>query len=402
MRRISILALSAFALSAAPALAQTPRSDGQTVTVIGHNLQQYRDRLAACLARHCPVNEDVDATLALAESQFLNGEYRDARALVHAALRRNGNQAHAFPEAVSDLHRVQARLARHLGYDREARLAAFDILNALQAGIPTEDYRHFTARFEIAEMQMLNGSFIGAQRALHQLIDVARAAGREDVVVMAELREVSYEMMAIPGGGDARWRLERWANLDGEANRLRATGARLALARLYRNEGDVARSDALLAQVAHTTAPGGPRRLLYSPRFALAQQATMEGDDEDISAMPQNLQIPDNMENGWIDVGFWVGPDGRVSEVEILRRGADASWSRPLLAAIGGRRYTSAAEATYKIERYTYISSYVQTTGSRLYVRSPRARVEYLDLTTGAETPAAAAPRPSPEGGSTF
>ena len=42
------------------------------------------------------------------------------------------------------------------------------------------------------------------------------------------------------------------------------------------------------------------------------------------------------MENGWIDVGFWVGPEGRVSEVEILRQGADSSWSRPLLDAIGG------------------------------------------------------------------
>jgi hypothetical protein len=299
---------------------------------------------------------------------------------------------------VSDLHRVQARLARHLGYDREARTAAFDILNALEAGIPTEDYRHFTARFEIAEMQMLSGNLIGAQRALHELIDAARAAGREDVVVMAELREVSYEMMAVPGGGDSRWQLERWANLEGEANRLRATGARLALARLYRNEGDIARSDSLLAQVAHTSSPGAPRRLVFSPRFQLAQQANMEGADMDVSAMPMNLQIPDDMENGWIDVGFWVGPDGRVSDVEILRRGADASWARPLLGAIAGRRYTNAPQATYKIERYTYTSTLVQTTGSRLYVRSPRARVEYLDLTTSAETPAATAPRPDHPG----
>ena len=398
MRNVSVLALAAFALSALPAAAQPSRSDDSTVTVVGRNLQHYRDRLAACLARHCPVNEDVDATLALAESMFLNGEYRDARALVHASLRRNGDQARAFPEPVSDLHRVQARLARHLGYDREARTAAFDILNALEAGIPTEDYRHFTARFEIAEMQMLSGSLIGAQRALHQLIDAARAAGREDVVVMAELREVSYEMMAVPGGGDSRWQLERWANLEGEANRLRATGARLALARLYRNEGDIARSDSLLARVAHTSSPGAPRRLVFSPRFQLAQQANMEGADMDLSAMPMNLQIPDDMENGWIDVGFWVGPDGRVSDVEILRRGADASWARPLLGAIAGRRYTNAPQATYKIERYTYTSTLVQTTGSRLYVRSPRARVEYLDLTTSAETPAATAPRPDHPG----
>ncbi|HYD14303.1 MAG TPA: hypothetical protein VEC11_15770 [Allosphingosinicella sp.] len=394
MRRFAILALPALALTATPAAAQDYRSDGSTVTVVGQNLQRYRDRLAACLARRCPVNEDVDATLALAESLFLNGEYRDARSVVRASIGRNRGQASAFPVPVSDLYRVQTRLARHIGYDREARLAAFDILNALQAGIPQEDYRHFTARFEIAEMQMLNGSLTGAQRALHQLVEAARAAGREDVVVMAELRELAYELMAIPGGGDARWRLQQWANLEGEANRLRATGARLALARLYRNEGNIARSDQLFAQIARTSAAGARRRLLFSPRFQLAQQARMEGDDMDIGSLSTNLQIPDDMENGWIDVGFWIGPDGRVSEVEILRRGADASWSRPLLDAIGGRRYAGAPEATYKIERYTYTSTFVQTTGSRLYVRSPRARVEYLDLTTTAETAAAAAPRP--------
>jgi hypothetical protein len=402
MRHISILALSAFALTATPALAQTARSDGQTVTVVGRNLQQYRDRLAACLDRHCPVNEDVDATLALAESLFLNGEYREARALVHASLRRNGGQASAFPEPVSDLHRVRARLARHIGFDREARLAAFDILNSLQAGIPTEDYRHFTARFEIAEMQMLSGSLSGAQRALHQLIDVARAAGREDVVVMAELRELAYELMVVPGGGDARPQLERWANLEGEANRLRATGARLLLARLYRGQGDIARSDSLFAQVARSSAAGARRRLLYSPRFQLAQQARLEGEDPlDPANLSPHTQLPDNMENGWIDVGFWVGPDGRVAETEILRRGADASWSLPLLTAIGGRRYAAAPEATYKIERYTYTSAFQETTGSRLRARSPGARVEFLDLTTSAETPAATAPRPSPAGGST-
>src|SRR5690349_5381592 len=132
MRRLSAFAIPAFAFAAAlPAAAQPAQPDGQTVTVVGQNLRQYRDRLAACLARHCPVNEDVDATLAYAESLFLNGEYRDARSVVRASLGRNRDQASAFPQPVSDLYRVQARLARHIGFDREARLAAFDILNAL-------------------------------------------------------------------------------------------------------------------------------------------------------------------------------------------------------------------------------------------------------------------------------
>ena len=399
MRRLAFLALATTALIALPATAQPSQPEGQTVIVVGQNLQHYRDRLAACLARHCPVNEDIDATLALSESLFLNGEYRDARSVVRASLGRNRDQARAFPEPVSDLYRVQARLARHIGFDREARLASFGILSALQAGLPTEDHRHFTARLEIADMQLQSGNLTGALRALQELIDAARAAGREDVVAMAELRGAFYQLAAVPGNGEARSRLERWASLEGEANRFRATGARLMLARLYRREGDTDRSDALFAQVARGSAASARRRLLYSPRVQLAQQGRLEGQDPTEPAnISPHTPMPDDMENGWIDVGFWVAPDGRVSDVEILRRGAEPSWSRPLLQAIEGRRYTIAAEPTYKVERYTYTSEWFQGTGSRLARRSPAARVEYLDLTTSAETPAATAPRPNNPG----
>ena len=248
-------------------------------------------------------------------------------------------------------------------------------------------------------MQLQSGNLVGAQRALHQLIDAARAAGREDVVAMAELRGAFYQLTAVPRHGEARARLERWANLEGDANRFRATGARLMLARLYRREGDIARSDALFAQVARSSATSARRRLLYSPRFQLAQLGRLDGEDPlDPANLSPHTQMADDMENGWIDVGFWVGPDGHVSEVEILRRGAEPSWSQPLLRSIEGRRYTNAAEPTYKIERYTYTSEWFQGTGSRLARRSPAARVEYLDLSTVAET-AAAPPPPRPPGG---
>ena len=88
---------------------QNPSSqpDQTTITVTGHRLQAYRDALAACLARNCPTNEDVDASLALAEAQFVEGEYDEARFTVARALRRNRDAAGAFPEPVSDLYRAQ-------------------------------------------------------------------------------------------------------------------------------------------------------------------------------------------------------------------------------------------------------------------------------------------------------
>lgn len=171
--RAAALILSACTVLSAPALAQRSETEGQTVTVTGQRLQDYRDRLAACLARRCPVNEDVDATMALAEALFLQGDSREARTAVRGSIRRNRDAAASFPEPVSDLYRVQARLARNIGLDQEARQASFNILNALQAGIPRQDHRHFTARFEIAETQMMSGNFPGARRELQRLIQAA-------------------------------------------------------------------------------------------------------------------------------------------------------------------------------------------------------------------------------------
>jgi hypothetical protein len=395
MRRALYLGLLA-AISGPAVAQQQPRGgEPQDITVTGVRIQDYRDRLAACLARNCPVNEDVDATLALAEALLLTGEYRDARSFVRASLGRNRNQARSFPEPVSDLHRANARLARHIGLDREARTSAFDTLNALQAGIPREDHRHFTARFEIAETQMLSGNFPGARRELGRLIQAARAAGRLDVVTIAELRDLWYEMIAFPAS-DARGRLIRWSRLTAPADRMRATGAKLMLARVYRSDGDIARADALLAEIGRGGA-SAQRRLLHSPPYQLAQQEMrLEGDQDLLTgvAFGNTLnRVTENYEDKWIDVGFWVGPDGRVSGLEVVRRGANDGWAQPLLESIRGRTYTTGPEASYRLERYSYTATYETVSGSRMQRRSPAARVEYLDLTV-AEDP----PRPAPGG----
>ncbi len=391
MRRLAALALAPLALLSTPAIAQrAPDDPNQAIIVTGNRLQDYRDRLAACLARHCPVNEDVDATAALAEALFLQGDYREARSFVRASLSRNHDRAREFPEPVSDLYRIQARLARNIGLDREARLSSFDILNALQAGIPQEDYRHFTARFEIAENQMMSGNFEGARRELRRLIDAARAAGREDVATIAELRDMQYELIAVPAS-DARGELTRWSRLTDPAQRLRSIGARLVLASDYRAQGEAARADALLAEIGRDNRGGAQRRLLHSPQYALMQQGPKLPDLTDIAEAIRFgrtiNRLSDNFENAWVDIGFWILPDGHVTGAEILRRGANATWAGPFLGAIRGRVYAAGPEPTYRIERYVYTAAYDNTSGSRMGVRSPYGRIEYFDLTNGAPPP---------------
>ncbi|HYI63721.1 MAG TPA: hypothetical protein VEW71_02430 [Allosphingosinicella sp.] len=371
MRHALFLAL----FLAAPAAAQSaPQGEPaeQTILVTGVRVQDYRDALARCLARNCPPNEDADATLALAEALFLDGEYREGRDTVQASLRRNARQARNFPEPVSDLYRAHGRLSRHLGFDEDGRRSTYGILRALREGIAQEDHRHFTARMEIIDLLMRSANFVSARRELRQLVEVARRAGRDDVATIAELRMLLIDEVITPRG-EARGRLIQMARLTGPNDRMRSTGAKILLARIYRDEGNHRRADALIAEAGQAARSGPARRLLHAPQYRL---------------QVQNLQqlipggIPDNFEDKWIDVGFWVMPDGRVAGLEILRQSTRPDWADPLIRSIRGRRYSDGAEPTYRMERYTYTAAYARATRTRLAVRSETARIEYLDLTT--------------------
>lgn len=390
MRRVLLFTLIA---AASPALAQQPQQgdEQQTIVVTGQRIQDFRDALARCLARNCPTNEDADATLALAEALFLNGRYPEARTAVRGSIGRNRRQASAFPEPVSDLFRADTRLARHIGLDREARISAFEILNSLQAGIPAEDHRHFTARFEIADIQMMSGNFAGARRELARLARMARAAGREDVAITAELRDRAYELVAYPQG-NTRSELIEWSQRTAPAERMRAMGARILLARFYRSEGNTARADALLAEIGQQSRATTRRRLLSAPRYQLYQEELRPPDDADLAEilLYSNAlkRVTESYADKWIDVGFWILPDGHVSSLELLRSGSNSDWSRPLMDSIRGRLYSEGTEPTYKLERYTMTAGFEEVTGTHIRARGPGARVEYLDLTANApDTP---------------
>jgi hypothetical protein len=93
------------------------------------------------------------------------------------------------------------------------------------------------------------------------------------------------------------------------------------------------------------------------------------------------MRLPENMRDMWIDIGFWVMPDGSVAGLELLRHGARPDWAEPLLESVRGRRYSTAGDPSYRVERYTYTSRLEAATGTRGTVHSPRARAEYFDLT---------------------
>lgn len=371
------LLIGLLAAMTAPALAQPAE---QEVTVTGRRIQDFRDRLAACIARGCPPDEDVNATLALAEVEFEAGEYQDARRTIQQSLSRNRRHAGQYPEPVADLFRSRARVSRHLGLGDEALRATLDVRRTLANGIPIEDYRHFTARLEVAEAYTRAGRLEAARRELNELARVARAAGRTDVASLAELRVTWISYLLAPNGG-ARRQLEEMAR--DRSNRLRSVGAQILLARLYRDQGDARRADQLVAELARRDT--GRRALVYAPPYVLLARETAEQG----GVVNVNTRIPDSFHRTWIDVGFWVMPDGSVDGLEIIRQGGSTDWAEPLLRSIRGRRYTVASDGTptFRLERYTYTADFERVTGTRILQRSQRARVEYYDLSTGEPPP---------------
>lgn len=405
---VPALLLGYSATAATPAVdVQPPAAESRRdapIVVTGTRIRDYRRELEECLARNCPPNEDVDATMRLAETLVVEGEYEDARRAIRGSIDRNRGQAKEYPEPVADLYRANSRVSRHLGFDGDAARSIRQTLRALQAGLPTEDHRHFSARLEIAQSLQAFGKYAEADRELNELVRLARAAGRHDVADVAELRRMWISYMQNPSGRALR-RLAEWARETDVAPTVRAIGARTLLVRIYSERGQTARADAMVALLGRTSRH---RQLLFAPPYELHQRedvmATEARQAEILNSggggslmLTSNLQdrMVGNMDDEWIDVAFWITPEGAVDELQIVRRGPrNGKWEGPLLRSIEGRRYSASAEGarTYRLERYTYTSERrFDGSGSRISQRSPRARVEYFDL-TGTSAAAAAPP----------
>lgn len=400
-----IIAFSSFLFAASGATLpqaqaqQPPAGPPQNIVVVGDRLADLRARLAACLARRCPPNEDIDATTALAELLFETGEYRDARTALLGSIGRNRRHARDFPEPVSELYRANALVARHLGFDADARSSTWEILHSLQRGIPVEDARHFTARLEVIESLIAFGEYYQARDQLRELASRARAAGRDDVVAATELRGLWLLYIQDPHSADVVRQLTALAET---GNGYRSIGARMLLVRIYNARGQTRQADALIAQIAGR---GEHRQLLFTPDYDLNQYDDVRGAAGTVQRVMQTgSQMPANLVDRMtdiydqlIDVAFRIRPDGTVADVQIVNNRGDPGWAPPLIRSIAGRRYATSRDGseTYRVERYSYTAQRRTEglTGTHISNRSPRGRVEYRELSETNIPPSPTTPR---------
>ena len=407
-----------FALQAA---AQNVPVQGKVdpIVVVGRPIDDAMGALNACLARNCPPNEDIAATLALAETQLLGGKYRDARKTLLAALGRNEEFARAYPVPVSELYRANGKVAAHLGFDKDYFRSTFGIYHTLKNGLPSDDSRKYTAMMEVAEMMYRTRGHTRARYYYDRLAEEARKDGRDDIAAIAELRSA---IRHLPQGSEMQMtEIRKIAGLQGERMRAPMLEAKLALAKIAYQKGDEAGAQAIQNELAQLNIKRP--MLIYQPSYAMVQRELDSGSEfnfpmegapavgGEVTAIPSQSasaegrasvtnsitamqwsslkRLAGNFDDMWADVSFRITPEGRVADLKITKSKGDLFWTKPLLASVSMRRYTSGKindPASVRSERYTYTSGYEGQTGTRAQQRSPKARVEYMDLSNIAST----------------
>ena len=369
----------------APQSAPPPAALSDTIVVTGARLSDLRTAAEACAKAACPPRQDVIASVRYAEAQFRQGDYRGARKTLWAADARTRGHGREEPIAISQLQVARATVAEHLGDQDEARRATFSSAAVLRDALGDGDIDTLTADLRTADFDAQRGNLRDAKVEYRAVARRGRAAGHGVVAGVADLRHAAV-LHAERSDSEARALLAPL--LAGEVPAL-TTAAQAMAARIARDSGDRSAIDRLVAAVAAAPpGPGGPQ-LLYAPR--VAERADPADRDAFDLTSPGEARGSDVFNLVWVDVGFRIGPDGRVETPEILRGSRAQNWAKPVLEAIAGRRYTPSpgpAGGDYRIERWTLTADWTTPKGSLIRRRAGMTHFQQLDLT--GEAPAAA------------
>lgn len=359
------------------------------IVVIGQSLKDTEKAWQDCISRGCPPDEEIRAALAHAENQFITGDYRDAKTTLNKTVGRNRKHGGQYPIEVSDLFRASSRISEHLGEGDQFRLAVLDMRDTLREGLPEGDPRTMVAQIEVGDSRAKLGYPKEAIRIYRDVAEKAFKAGQARVGTYADLRRLLLEY-AVADESDykadiekALQGLKKMADAPPAGAEDFGLVAAVTLARLDRKAGNTGSTAAIVKRFADR---GGANRpiLLSSEPIKLPDAVTLEGRNGNVLGISQG-----NIEDRWIDVGFWVNANGLVSDTEILRSSGNSRWAKLVLDSINSRIYAplkskgdAAAPGFYMVERYTFTARYMdEVTGTRIRQRSPVPRIERIDIT---------------------
>jgi len=353
-----------------------------------------RDALDKCLARNCPPEEEVDAAMNAGAESFSAGRYEEAKSILQRAIGRNRKYAARMPGRVSDLYATYADVTEHEG-DKDAFMQATrESVYVLRRELGEGHMASIRAAPRIGDMWVKLDRPDSADGAYHGAAEDAARAGRNDIAGALTVRRAWLAL--------ARGNLANARKLAGQVEQAHGGDPRFApflqmlKARIAIGEGKDEGTEALVAALrsAGTADPvlvSGP---LYPDLDGQMGSGISATGEVDIAAAQANRRLsrPDIR---WADIGFWVRPDGRTAEAEILRPAKNSQWARPLLKQITGRRYAlgnggPGGIGVYRVERFTLRADYGLETGSRVRKRTGPSKLHVIDLTRLSERDQAA------------
>ncbi len=384
-----VLALALLAGSSMAAMAQD--EDKREIVVTARSLKDTEADLKACLARGCPPDQDIKASIAHAENQFVEGDYRNARETLGRSLGRNRQHKEQFPIEVSDLLRANGNVAAHLGEADSYRLSVLDMRDTLKSALKPDDYRVFGAEIEVADSRLKLGYLEEAKDKYIAIEKLARARGLPQVAAIAKLRALSLLVQVADNQKTAFAKKEANEAIDAYlaaptvgAEQFKIV-AEVMKSRMDRSAGNTDTTDKLIARYAALGGTDRPVLIHATPiKMNEAQSARAAVGGSDLNR--RGMQVVDKR---WVDIGFWISADGKVDEPEIIREMGNTDWTDVVIKSIKSRIYAplraekdGTSPGVYAVERYTLTAQFEDdTTGTRIRQRSPVAKIERIDLT---------------------
>lgn len=305
--------------------------------------QRLVEEQAKCVRGECTPLRDAQATIALAEQDFRDGDYVKAKALLAAAISRNKDKGAEAPRAVAAIYEALATVSLHEGDQDDYRRAVAGQVKTLRDNLPADDVAVQAAATALGDMWIKLGRYRDAEASFHGIEEQALAQGQAYPAMMAGMKRV----WLAAARGKTR---EATSMLDALELRPIAqepgfrTALRVVRLRLAVRAGDDATITRLAGKIG--AEQGGPPVLIWQPAYP--GNAAIEANDVarsfgDVDAMP--LRSAELASIQWVDIGFWVRPDGRTEEVEILRGSRSPAWAPAIVKQVSGRRYAASAQA---------------------------------------------------------
>ncbi|PZQ56999.1 MAG: hypothetical protein DI555_02415 [Novosphingobium pentaromativorans] len=351
------------------------------VTVTGRSLRSTAASLEQCLARQCPPAEDIAASMEHAENQLIAGQFKGARKTLIKSRSRNKRYAESLPREVSGLLQFDADVASLLGMPDYGRIATFDSIDALKAGLPADDPAISFKRLAVADVFLRQGKY---STAVHMYDAVARRAeesGWSEVQGAAMFRSLRfYALAASVNPAYAYESRKRFAALRATTDpatkpmRDAALALTVKLRLISDKHADVDKIMQELAEVKMATPV-----LIYAPpvQFGAGSSAEM-------------LYVtPTLSKDQWVDFDYLIAQDGTVRDVAIAAQApkVNADVLALMQSSLEGRRYVpldvpADSAGMARRERLMLVADTAPVTGTRLNIKAGLPKLMTMDLTS--------------------